>query len=115
MSRRIRLFLLCLIALALPLQGIAAATLSSCDHRAPMTHGAAHDHAAMPAHAHAHAAVEKSGCSACAACCVGLAIASTLPDIPVPLLPPATLHAVDDPRRTGTPPAVLERPPRRSA
>ena len=117
MSRRLRLLLLCLMALALPLQGYAAATLPYCDHAASgtMQHMAGHDHRAMLARQHAgHATSEKSGCCGGATCCVGLALAAALPVLPVPLVRVATLRVADDDPPAGTPPAVLERPPRRA-
>lgn len=119
-----RLVLVWLIALALPVQGVAGVTMLHC---APSHHPAQaaphHHHAAQgaaPAHAghgasmaHAHQAADKGGCSACAACCAGAALA-------VPATPPALV--LQDARQpvlaaVGPPPAAFitggpERPPR---
>ena len=95
MPRLARLALMFLLAIALPLQGMAAATMAACgwgphDH----VHAVAHDHHAFDsagradasshemhvAHSHdgkadlADGALHK--CSACASCCVGAAVPS---------------------------------------
>lgn len=95
MSRVARLALMFLLAIALPLQGMAAVTMIACgssphDH----THAVAHDHHALDSAGHAdasshemHAAHSHGGkadlgggtlhkCSACASCCVGVAAPS---------------------------------------
>lgn len=131
MSSPARFLLILMLLCALPLQGFAATSMLSC---APSHHGGArmeasahageghhHDpsmHAAHPTddgapvhgsdHAPAHG---KYGCSACAACCIGGALAS-----PAPLLPaPAHLH--ERPLPVPQPAAAFitdgpERPPR---
>jgi hypothetical protein len=93
MRRLVRVFLLWLIAMALPLQGVAAATMFACgiQHDAQAAaHGGQdhHEHHATGHGDHAHAAdldddspdnPPPHKCSACAACCVGAALpAATL-------------------------------------
>ena len=97
MSRLIRLTLLWLLAAALPLQGLSAATMLSCaggqhDHAATPVLNHSHGSSAAAARSHTHAVqvsqhehagadhtqTEKSGlgksgahkCSACASCCL---------------------------------------------
>lgn len=128
-----------LLLLAIAFQGIAAAGMLACTHAA-MPHGgvtavaamsaqqqidagAGHCHDAGPqvsTHAagsgtamdHAPTAHEKEHCSACAACCIGAAMAGapTLPAAP----PTLSTRLIDAP--TGRPEAVdlalPERPPR---
>lgn len=130
-----RVLLLCLTMLALPLQGVAAVRMLHCLGPAPAAlheqpeaghgHGAHHDHHGdhSDAAAHGHAASgpadvdHASGhgkahkCSACAACCAGMAVAFALPVMPQP---------VHEAERTPGPQAAaasfiaggLERPPR---
>ena len=67
MRRFLRLLTLWLIALALPIQGAAAATsmpahASTPSHTMTMPDGTTMDAAAMPCHGHA---LDKSGCGAC--------------------------------------------------
>lgn len=100
-----------LVALALPVQSIAAVTMLHCDHAhhaAQMDAGAHHhDHAA-----HKHATAEKTGCSACAACCLGAGIVAPRVVLPAPLALVAVLHAADEPTWAGPILAVPKRPPR---
>lgn len=97
MSRLVRLTLLWLLAAALPLQGLSAATMLSCaggqhDHAVSQVLNQVHGSSAAAAHSHTHAVQvsqhqpagtdhtqpEKSGldkagahkCSACASCCL---------------------------------------------
>jgi hypothetical protein len=98
MSSRFRQALMWLLLLALPVQGLAAATMLHCGagHQRGASSlagkaGSAHRHAASGAHHHAAAAVvtaavahdaaqpdlTKSKCSACAACCIGAALPAT--------------------------------------
>jgi hypothetical protein len=79
-----RLLLIFMLLLALPLQGFAAAAMMSC---APSHHGvpasvAMHDGSAVHAHHHdsdrdpaSTPSHGKHACSACAACCIGGALA----------------------------------------
>jgi len=131
--------LIWLLALALPIQGLAAATMVNCsighEHHdtAPAASGAA-GHGVAPYHAHGaglthqmHAHATDSGdqhaanddgapilhkCSACAACCMGLALpsaGSSAPELPLAAavaLPTPAVHAVAF--LTGGP----DRPPR---
>jgi hypothetical protein len=128
MSRALRIFLTCLLALALPLQGYAAQRMLFC---APASHHpvqvptqqARHDHSAhahhhskadakAPVHDSVHGAKASPGkCSACASCCAAVAIISS------PLVfstsPPSTDYtATVVPRYSGHTPGRLDRPPR---
>ncbi|WKB54004.1 hypothetical protein [Eleftheria terrae] len=108
MWRYLRLALMCLLALALPVQGTAAATLIACGpgharlagpwERSAHAHGdasAPHGEDAVPAHPGASEAshppatssgdtaqldrLSKVSCSACAACCASAALPSAAP------------------------------------
>ena len=153
-----RSLLLCLMALALPLQGLAAARTLHCADAAGRGHAAgmsahagdtarahpAHGdtdgahHARSPAHAHGHdhghhhgqtdlidpvdaqadagshpaqAPVDGHSCSACAACCVGLALPPAAPLMALPGHEPA--HAlVPDREAASFISSGPERPPR---
>lgn len=87
MLHRLRFALMCLLLLALPLQGYAAATMLNCgpNHAAAASvdahhaqHQATGDHGASPHDAgqghHLADGVTKTKCSACASCCVGVAL-----------------------------------------
>ena len=97
MLSRVRLFLACLLLLAIPLQGLAAAGMLYCGGAAAHAHGhptqaagAEHDHRGHPHSGHDHAVAEpqqEAGpaatlpgaghkCGACAACCHAVAIAA---------------------------------------
>lgn len=130
----VRCLLIWLMALAVPLQGVAAASLRHClpDHQRPHTlHADGHPHAG-PSHSH-HAgdAASSSGsttpdagphksaegfkagkCSACAACCVALGLPT--PAVQVPEVPADAFIAI---LRSAAPPSFvpgrLDRPPRR--
>ena len=97
-----RFALLFLLAIALPLQGMAAATMISCgpgQHDHAHVHAVSHDHHAFDSAGHGHANADDAGshqthvahshdgkgdpakgplhkCSACASCCVGAAVPS---------------------------------------
>lgn len=129
----VRTLCLWLLLLALPLQGVTAATMAHCgaarDVAVAMAHAghaghAGHDHAAMQAaaahgdedagtpgksvHPGAHA------CSACAACCMALGLPAALPVLPEPEVGPvAALPAGAPAERFVT--GGLERPPRTAA
>jgi len=122
----VRLLFVWLMLMAIPFQGIASAAMLACAHDAPQgTQQAAHasphhDATASPCHemqdkkqdvaqeSHDH----DGSCSACAACCMGAAMAPAAgvnppaPSLATALLIPATgrLAAVDL--------ALPERPPR---
>ena len=98
MPRLARLALTFLLAIALPLQGMAAATMISCglgQHEHDVARAASHHHHGSAGHDHAaeanshetHFAHSHEGntdlakgtphkCSACASCCVGAAVPS---------------------------------------
>ncbi|HKQ30516.1 MAG TPA: hypothetical protein VJS66_04450 [Burkholderiales bacterium] len=97
MRRFLRFLLPWLIAVALPVQGVAAATVALCGPIHQHTSGSSKAHDAAPTalthdrHAeHHHDSVQakqdlpaKTSCSACAACCTGTAISTAdyvLPD-----------------------------------
>jgi hypothetical protein len=129
----LRTLWICLLLLALPVQGFAAAQMTQCGpSHGRMQHASsgAHDHeqhVQAQDHHHAHqadAAVHaddaagdgstppaKHHCSACAACCVGMALPSSAPVVIAPA--EAVLHRV----ATGAADPIfltsgLERPPR---
>jgi hypothetical protein len=122
----LRTLWICWLALALPVQGFAAAQMLQCGpaharmHVAVSTvHEHTHDHAHHGAATAHHddtspdpsSALAKHSCSACAACCVGLALPSS-----APLLTTPTEAAIRD-TGAGAPEPVfltsgLERPPR---
>jgi hypothetical protein len=115
-SRLIRILLVCLIAFALPAQGVAAVTMLHCDParvgNPPGDAHAHHHHAAGLSTAPA-AGQKNTGCTACAACCFGAATTSSV----VALASVAPTHAsrlalADDAASLGIAPEVLERPPR---
>ena len=133
MRRTLWPFVIWLLAVALPLQGVAAATMAHCTPARGESSGAAgHDHAApgVPHHHHdaaadtaaahaAHGAADTTvgdasplhKCSACAACCIGLALPSAafaLPQPPVASTAPAAPSAHEVAFFTSGP----ERPPR---
>ena len=122
MRRVIWPFVIWLLAIALPAQGLAAATMLHCApqrsdavpaaHAGHEHHGAAaaqHHHGAASDHAAAGATDAETGsdnmttqlqkCSACATCCIGLALPSSAQPVPGPLATPtarpepAAVHA----------------------
>lgn len=128
----LRLLLIWLTALALPVQGVAAATLAHCGPSHQRMHAHASAHANAHAHAHAHANAHGHGqaqalaygadpgsqadlasytCGACASCCTGLALLSPGLHVPEPLpVVPAfavLVPGIDDVAQSGP-----DRPPR---
>lgn len=127
MNPVLRTLWICLLLLALPVQGFAAARMMQCGPghaRMQHTDGTAqhdghehHDHQAeSPSQAddmsqHGSLPAAKHHCSACAACCVGMALPSSAPVLATPLESLPLVAA------TGGPDPVfltsgLERPPR---
>ena len=120
MRRFLRLLTLWLLALALPIQGAAAATAMSghagkptLSHTMTMADGTAMDAAAMPAPppCHPHHAVDKAGCGAC---CGPLLTQQAL----LTVAPVATRWALTPRAATRAPATVFltggtDRPPRR--
>ncbi|MGD9835601.1 MAG: hypothetical protein AB7U92_22860 [Piscinibacter sp.] len=128
----LRLLLLCLMALALPLQGLAATGAVHCAamHDRMQVNTAHHHEEGAAAHHDEHAAASlqvsadehpaddgtpRTGgafkCSACAACCAALGLpmgAVTLPQVPAEALAPAIPQRAVAAFLTGGP----ERPPR---
>lgn len=124
----VKVLLVWVIALALPMQGLAASTMLFCapQHHAPQAAAESHDHTAharmggdaTTSHGDMHSGHDDGGatdddstCSVCAACCTAVAIT-------VSVLQPAVLDisshygpAISDPR-AGFMTAGLERPPR---
>ena len=131
---RVRLLFVCLVLLALPLQGIAAVSMLYCNlgphHSAtqnlPDHHAVADPQAEMAPASMAHGADWVAGaegpahttpapdlnhsCSACAACCPGIAIAE-LPAFPRVYVPPHYLQTSALPFTTLAS-SVLDKPPR---
>jgi hypothetical protein len=119
-TRLVRLLLACLLIAALPLQGIAAASMAFCATGAPSSGAAAaphgHDHAAT----HEHAAAQQAGaalpdtahaCSVCMACCHAVGLVATA-EFNVPSPEPQGPIAAVVPLLHERPASVLERPPR---
>jgi hypothetical protein len=130
MTWLLRTLLMCLLALALPLQGAVASTLRLCGPDQPLAQAASPDESASHArmdHAH-HAGMADAGaatnpaaspadnpvdnkCSVCAACCL-MAVTPSVPRLPEPSValfryrPQHLLLQVD------FLPNGLERPPR---
>ncbi|MBI1770785.1 MAG: hypothetical protein HYR68_00155 [Burkholderiales bacterium] len=106
MKKLFRLFLLCIMFVAIPFQGFAAAAMVDCNtehHHVLPNEQHDHDHAQVGQHKHQHSAddkvsnhavskaspvtkVMKDKCSACASCCVGAALVttSTVPPVSTP-------------------------------
>ncbi|MCU6435074.1 hypothetical protein LPB67_14950 [Undibacterium sp. Jales W-56] len=88
MKKLARLFLLCMMILAIPVQGVAAATMLYCGtehHHASVSdqdqheqhehhHDAAEKLSHHSPHSDAAAKLSKDKCSSCAACCIGAAM-----------------------------------------
>jgi hypothetical protein len=123
-----RLLLACVLAIAVPLQGMASVGMHLCSGHAsvpsngPAEH--AHDHGDGAAHApHDSGAAEAgetaghqgtltlSGCSACAPCCGVAAFAHVGLSVPEPA-PSCTVTAPSDAADLGIDADVLQRPPR---
>jgi len=134
MSRAVKLALMWLLALALPVQGVSAATMLACglghhDHAA--SEASLHSHSNAVAHEHVSVASSHDGrantgtppgktdlgkaaghkCSACASCCLGAAVPSEVISFDAIQLPEVFASFV-----VRTLPAYLteglERPPR---
>jgi hypothetical protein len=116
MSRVLRIAVIWLLALAMPFQGVAAATMMLCG---PVHEdAAAHEHASHHAQQHDHAASSHDGgeadttkCSVCASCCTS----ATLPS-PLATYDPPKGHAVFQTAPASTTASFLtgglDRPPR---
>lgn len=114
----LRMFMLWMLALALPLQGMAAVAMLHCGHQAPAQIDAHAGHGLHEGHVHDDASVTGShthsaghSCSACAACCVALALPPAMPVLAAALTAPTsatTLVAPSPSFLTAGP----ERPPR---
>ena len=124
MRPAVRLLLIWLVALALPAQGIAAATMQFCGpgHRQQVQSAPAAGHAHHAHHAAAAAddssapaaqlaQLGKFKCSACAACCMATALPPAMATLPVvkPAIGPETVAPLD---YVGPVAAGLERPPK---
>ncbi|WP_245213343.1 hypothetical protein [Rhizobacter sp. AJA081-3] len=134
MKTAMRTLWICLLLLALPVQGFAAAQMTQCGpSHGPMQHASVgghgdvesrHMHEQLAQEHHQHAAshaddasndgstpAAKHHCSACVSCCVGLALPSSSPVVVAPS--EATLHVA---ARGAADPVFLtsglERPPR---
>lgn len=115
MKSILKLLLVCYLLLALPFQAFASASMRL--PAAPVQQPPCHQQMAQASMDNQHhdqqaaAGHEKGKCGTCAACCVGAALASSLPASPA-LAPPSTMLI---PFRAGHLPSVdpvlLERPP----
>jgi hypothetical protein len=88
MQRLLKLWLMCVIALAIPIKGLAAASMLDCGpaHRSSQQAAAGHDHSAHAQHQASGEAAEQSTdtldhqptfkCSACSSCCTAAALSS---------------------------------------
>lgn len=118
MSRIVRWMLALTLAVALPAQGVVAATMGVCGPKAPvaMADHAGHGHDGAQAHhgGHDHEAPAKAETHRCAACAV-CAAAHGLPPSPAAFEPALRAEAHPDADVPGVEPFVsepLERPPR---
>ena len=125
MTQLARYLLLLLIAITLPLQGLAAVTMGVChpptgqatariaqdhdqmhhDHHAMADHGDRHSHKPHPTDKHDTA--HKATCAACYAFSIPVSFQLTTPTI-LPVAP----FAAPAPALIGTDPESLERPPK---
>jgi hypothetical protein len=121
-----RILIVLTLALAVPIQGVAAVTAGLCmalgHHGSGMV--ASHDHATDHSGPHANAddsnvdhgheiSVNSSGnphCPPCVACCAAAAI-SSFPQIFIPELPTASVFAAPMLAFSGIQPERLDRPP----
>lgn len=111
MSRWLRLVFVWLIASALPVQGMASATMAHCGQSHERMHTA-------QASGHAHEAQDGAGaphhhevttdtaapdqftdlgqykCSSCASCCSAIALLAPMPGVPAPTLAPTVFASV---------------------
>ena len=134
MTWLLRTLLMCLLALALPLQGAVASTLRLCGPDQPLVQAASLDESATHArmgHAHhagmadagatTHPAVSPAGnpvgnaadnkCSVCAACCL-MAVTPSVPRLPEPSAALFRYRPQHLLLRADFLPSGLERPPR---
>jgi len=127
MLRSIKTLLLWLLLAAIPMQGIAAATMLSCgaiEQRNPAAagphvhvHGSevlvAHDHAGHHDGQHFHGKHDAStSCSACSACCIAAAPFPSGLDWTAVHNSSEAVNILPSPFTTGFIPPGLERPPR---
>lgn len=115
MQKLTRLFLLCLMLIAIPIQGIAASTMLYCDsgHHQSMSfddseHVLSSDHSSHIKHTDATATEEGDSC---AACCIGCAMAMALPSLAVSSPTSIKIHSIFS-SHVGYIGDGLERPPR---
>jgi ABC-type Zn2+ transport system substrate-binding protein/surface adhesin len=117
----LRILAAALLAIAVPIQGLAAVKAGLCmamgGHDGQQSHSAAahHHHSAGEPHDHDQAPSEnhhagKAHCPPCASCCATAAIAPTAA-IALPEAAPATAIAVPQYWIPGVLPADLDRPP----
>ena len=106
----LRLFVVVAISLAVPIQGVLAATAALC---MTQSHDARHHHdgdgagTPLPDEGQSH---HQGHCAPCVACCAAVAIASSVRPVfqPVPASAPEILAM---PAPAGIPPDALDRPP----
>jgi hypothetical protein len=105
MQRWLRLVLVWLIAVALPVQGMAGAAMAHCGQSHERMHAAQagghhHDAEGDAAAPHHHEVTTDAAtpdqitdlgqykCSSCASCCSAIALLASMPDVPTPALAP---------------------------
>lgn len=124
MLNRLRIVLVCLLALALPLQGFAAATMLFCvggHHHGAAVQGAGSAVASDHVHLHASSVNPQSHdksvakldgkCSACSACCTSVALPTTVVDF-LPVKVGSPLVAIVASASVGFVTDGQDRPPR---
>jgi hypothetical protein len=123
MQRLLRLWLMCVIALAIPAKGLAAASMVSCGpvHQSSQQVFAGHDHSAHSQHQASAEADEESTdpldplpafkCSACSSCCTAAALPCAALSVD-PDRPPEAFAVVAPPAAAAFFTTGPERPPR---
>ena len=120
--KTLRLFFACLLAVALPLEAMAAVLPDACHHSddAFVSHlheyiqdeEEAHEHEHM--HALDHASSPDNSCKHCAPCCMGVAVLPALAGFNPPVLAQST-RPWTAPALLSIAPRLFERPPKRFA
>lgn len=130
--KTLRFLVACLLAVALPLQALAAVLPDGCHHSDDALvshshdemhdelhdemHHEAHDMEAAHEHTHTqdHASSQDNSCKHCAPCCLGVAVLPGLPGFNPPVLAQST-RPWTSPVILSVSPRLFERPPKRFA
>ena len=118
--KTLRLLFACLLAVALPLQALAAVLPDACHHSVDAlvshSHEEMHDMQEAHEHMHAqdHAASEDNSCKHCAPCCLGVAVLPVLAGFHPTVLAQST-RPWTAPALLFISPCLFERPPKRFA